>query len=475
MMLPASRQTRVAPRPWLLRRTPAGLITYSVFACVFGCFPHAVANETGSEPYHDDWRWIRVGTESGLPSKDVVDLVESADGTPWLVTEGGLCWYDGFRWRTAEIGDDAEFNRATRIAVDARDRIVVLSRGRIFRGDRSGFSRVQIPDAEHQGVYVLSAVPMREDQLMVHLRGGVMLLWDEGRTQNVALPPEFPPPPENTPRLVGLRDRSAWLIGSAGAYRWLGDRWEKRLDHNANDLRADDAGNVLAVVWDPLQRGVWTGNAGKALSNIETHRGFVATTLDVAANGDAIVVQMDGNVLARRDGEWSTLTPVPRELVSARLVRFRRNGDLWSITPHGLYVCRRSLKRWTRRDVGQRRGAGAESGLVPRRPDRSVADRRVHAWNERTGVGEEVDATAPRDAGHVHVGLPIRCLQSRRFESRSDGVPAEAANGGDSLPARPRTAGPGGERAPARMSRNHLSRNGSNTPRAQGVFTDAPR
>ncbi|MBK7259021.1 MAG: hypothetical protein IPI01_14725 [Ignavibacteriae bacterium] len=51
----------------------------------------------------DSWRWVRFGTESGLPSDIVHGIYEAGDRVTWVHTSRGLAWYDGYVWHESFI------------------------------------------------------------------------------------------------------------------------------------------------------------------------------------------------------------------------------------------------------------------------------------------------------------------------------------------------------------------------------------
>jgi PAS domain S-box-containing protein len=46
----------------------------------------------------DEWRGAHFDPGSGLPSTQVLNVIDLPFGTPWVHTSKGLSWYDGYRW-----------------------------------------------------------------------------------------------------------------------------------------------------------------------------------------------------------------------------------------------------------------------------------------------------------------------------------------------------------------------------------------
>ena len=54
------------------------------------------------------WRWSSYSLKSGLPSNNVIKIVESSDKTLWVVTPKGFAWFDNFIWHEV-VADSAGF------------------------------------------------------------------------------------------------------------------------------------------------------------------------------------------------------------------------------------------------------------------------------------------------------------------------------------------------------------------------------
>lgn len=52
--------------------------------------------------FDESWRWVNFTTESGLPSNNVFDVIETPDSTLWAVCDAGIAWYDGFQWNPVQ-------------------------------------------------------------------------------------------------------------------------------------------------------------------------------------------------------------------------------------------------------------------------------------------------------------------------------------------------------------------------------------
>ena len=67
---------------------PTKTLACGLLACA--CLTSAWSGEAlgQKDPLLEDWRWVHYGTESGLPSGWVIDLVESGE-TLWAATPSG--------------------------------------------------------------------------------------------------------------------------------------------------------------------------------------------------------------------------------------------------------------------------------------------------------------------------------------------------------------------------------------------------
>ncbi len=334
----------------LLRHGPRSLVACALLTLALASSRSLAGRGAGDSLYHQEWRWARFDEQSGLPSAHVFDVVESTAGTQWVLTSKGIAWYDGFLWQGVALPQTATIEPPAQIVADSKDRIVVTTGGSVYRGNQHGMVRLFPTETGQQNTEVTSAVPVDGDRVLLHSSLRTISLWENGKATRLGISDTLESAWDNSKTMYRLRDASVWLPTASGAYAWNGRDLELRIRRPTRFLQIDDSGAILAGAPRSSSQSMWVWPEETAVEVPEEAHGWNLRAVDVAPNGDAIVVYHTGEMRVRSDGVWAWLTPLPWELVDVTFVRFKRNGDLWAGTNHGLFLCRRSLSRWERRD-----------------------------------------------------------------------------------------------------------------------------
>ncbi|MBN8733354.1 MAG: response regulator, partial [Acidobacteria bacterium] len=320
--------------------------------------PHSTQAQAGqlAGGLIDDRNWVRFGLADGLPSEQILDLIELPSGEVWVRTTAGLAWFDGYTFHpvTAEHGLPREGFLA--FTQNLSGGLWILYNAGIYTGTSRGFQRldVHLPHDEPGAAY---AAPLGAKRMLVVGRTGRSYLWD-GRNLS-SLPPELTSLPWTSRRLHSTRSGAVWLSTRNGVYRVREDSHTLVLPAppapggggRSIDLYALDGapghGASLAVNITPFQVGYWEWMPGQPPRQIPQLSGHVVSALAVAPSGERVVVNRDGEILTGRGHDWTRLVFRPIPLRNVSLLRFRPNGELWSATGHGLYLWRRTGQLWT--------------------------------------------------------------------------------------------------------------------------------
>jgi hypothetical protein len=106
------------------------------------------------ERFDEAWRWAQFTTESGLPSNRIIDLIETSDSTVWVLTTGGLAWFDGFRWNVVDNTYGIPGARVDAIKQYDSTKLLLRCDRRMYLGNRSGFTSLPI-----ENTYELAPLP----------------------------------------------------------------------------------------------------------------------------------------------------------------------------------------------------------------------------------------------------------------------------------------------------------------------------
>lgn len=306
---------------------------------------------------YDTWRWTRFNTRYGLPSDSVHEVVETRAGTAWAAASGGLAWFDDYRWHRVDAGLPGSIIR--HLVPLEEDRLLVISGGRAFEGDRGGFREVPL-GFDGRNPEVAAAFP---------LDGGfVVLVHEEGHTashlyryEDGELRPFDPPFPvghsERFPQLWSVREGVLWVNTAEGLIRWQDGEWAAPLPFprqvGIGQVAGNSRGDLLFVVSEPIsQRGIWEWSEERGLSR-KPGRQIAVNALSVGPHGEAILVYVSGRVEIRERGVWSRLDPLPLEMKGVLFLRHDAAGNLWAGTQSGLFHLDIAVPLWRNVDDGE--------------------------------------------------------------------------------------------------------------------------
>lgn len=304
----------------------------------------------------DDRNWVRFGLADGLPSEQILDLIELPSGEVWVRTTAGIAWFDGYTFHPVTTQHGLPQDGFLAFSQNLSGGLWILYNSGIFSGGARGFQRLDLPlPAEERGA--AHAAPLGAKGMLVVGRAGGTYLWD-GRALS-ALPAELRSLPWASRRLHATNSGAVWLSTHNGVYRVREDSHtlvlptppapdggRRTIDIHALDS-AQGHGASLAVNITPFQVGYWEWMPGTPPRQIPELKGNVISALAVAPGGERIVVNRDGEILTGRGRAWTRLVFRPVPLRNVSLLRFRPNGELWSATGHGLYLWRRASQLWS--------------------------------------------------------------------------------------------------------------------------------
>ncbi len=196
------------------------------------------------QSYDEEWRWVHFTTESGLPSNDVSDVIETPDGVPWAATAGGLVWYDGFQWQTPKDTSLLPRMRPTWLAVDPQGKLLAVIGSRIYIGDTNRLALLD-PAIEKIISTIYAVVPM-EDQRYFIVGDNHLYSYARGRVERANQPGSI--------FVVGksvfyTRGKGIWINMDEGIFRWDGNKWIQKLKpvnrpYELLDLVEDTSGRM---------------------------------------------------------------------------------------------------------------------------------------------------------------------------------------------------------------------------------------
>ncbi len=339
----------------------AGAPWRRVSAAVFlSLLPLAQHPSTPAVPldFSEEWKWADFGPESGLPGHTVLELIE-LDGMPWVRTDDGLAYYDGFLWTPAGAALGLPAGTCTDLVGDGAGGLMVVVDGMIYRGGLQGFERVPLP-VPFDTAHIVRALPDSAGSFYFTVsvrgapgetpRGGLFHASGAG-VERV----ETPAPLSGADRIWHTRSGRLWIGTWAGLAVLEDGVWRLKEAAGQPGLRARGTsvlaeGRGLGLAFrdnPPSETGLlmWQGD-GPIQRVPDEGRNYV-TSLDVK-DGAAIVVYETGDLRILEGGVWRSFKLPQSRSDGVDFVRFGDDGDLWFGSTSGLHLFRASARRWER-------------------------------------------------------------------------------------------------------------------------------
>lgn len=305
-----------------------------LFPCFASLFPVTSAH-SGNYNFNESWRWAHFTTESGLPSNRIIQILDSKDSQPWVMTSSGLAWFDGFQWNVIDSKAGLSCGEPMRIVGMVNDSVVIQCGNQLFIGTTGGFRKM-----------------MTIDQQTAATAGGELLLLKNGKLDIH--------PAEKNPFLEELRMHTIrgvwatsydrlWVSTNDGLFITDGNTvaLKLRITRGAIGISSaaeNEKGTGLVSISYPFsKRGLWEWSKELTPRLVAGERAAVARILDVGPEGEAIVSYHVDDVRFRRAGKWETVSFPPRDIT---FFQFRANGDLWVGTNQGLFLFNAAPSRW---------------------------------------------------------------------------------------------------------------------------------
>jgi signal transduction histidine kinase/CheY-like chemotaxis protein/ligand-binding sensor domain-containing protein len=301
--------------------------------------------------YLDQWRWVHFTTESGLPSSRIKTIAELDDGSVWAGTLKGLARFDGYQWQPVGPESGIPLIEISQLAQLSSSRLVAVAGGKAYVGDSSGFHPVALPPNTEGHDNKVISVGAHPDGVSLFLTTSEGLFLCTNDTVRPFLPPAALINDGNR-HLWSTSARHLWLNTEAGLFLFDGNTWRRTIEPGETGLgikhiAESEDGYGLLSIWRSWGRlGTWEWDRSAVPAHQHASDLVVMKTFDVFPGGDAIAAYIGGEIATRRNGVWMSLDPVPSPMISTSFFLYRKNGDLWVCTDHGLFLCRNSLNRW---------------------------------------------------------------------------------------------------------------------------------
>lgn len=263
----------------------------------------------------------------------------------WVATTGGIAYYNGFLWKRVGGTPIPPIGRFTTFTATDDDRIVAAIGDECFVGDTTGFRLLSSKKIQE-------AVPFGKDsllllsnlQLFIYAHDNISPFdsarsWNLGEVQDV----------------WQTSKGNNWIATLSTIYKWEGGGWVPKLHSPTPGLRIlyrllqeSEEGNGFAVVELPAKMwGLWEwSNNSKWPAQLYNSKSSI-NKATISEKNDLLVIHESGMKRIRVGGKWFIFKLNHLATRDIELMQYRRNGDLWFGTQHGLYLYRSSSPLWT--------------------------------------------------------------------------------------------------------------------------------
>ncbi|MBI3189161.1 MAG: hypothetical protein HYZ33_00785, partial [Ignavibacteriales bacterium] len=302
-----------------------------------------------SFPFQNPSQWVRFSTDEGLPSNRVIDVAEAPNGTVWALTSAGLAFYNGYFWTPAGESLGLHKKQINVFYIDSTGRILALSNGRLFIGNEQGFTfRELLHRNKHLKIHDL--VPYNGNKFLILHEDYTLHVWDNRFSQST---PYAPLQKSGTVRRIwNTRSGNIWILTDKAVYSLHDSTLTTRIVTpsfllNVSTLSEDKlSGGIMSVMHPAELRGLWAWKPNEEPHLTNEGRIDFIQSLDVMDNAHPMYAYMLGEVRAQTNNTWSTLEPLPEQLINILFLKYRKNGGLWVGTESGLFLYKVTTTLW---------------------------------------------------------------------------------------------------------------------------------
>ncbi|MBI3195305.1 MAG: hypothetical protein HYZ34_12695, partial [Ignavibacteriae bacterium] len=293
--------------------------------------------------FSEDWRWSHFTTESGLPSNNILQIIETDDSTIWVNTTEGFAWFDGFEFNRAVLTKG--FNeRIIKIKPTVNNKILVFNSRNSFIGNVRGFSDFLNNPPTNTFEYY------DHDQYLFYYGDSIKLY----NTQTISLPEHLPKNTQGTAKgFWKTKSGAFWINNNTGIYKLKNQKWELIISANEQVLNVktiveNEKGNGVFLALNPPEyEGIWEWKSnGKPELKMRKHAAFILS-VDIGRNDEIITIGKNGEVLIHENNIWKTYINPFSQIKNPSVAFFSMNGNLWIGGENGLFVYKNQKSAWT--------------------------------------------------------------------------------------------------------------------------------
>ncbi len=313
------------------------LVKYVVFFILLG------VRLLGQESlFSEDWRWSHFTTESGLPSDNILQIVETEDSTIWVNTTEGIAWFDGYEFNKILL-PNRNNSYQSYIRAGEGGNMLVFSMKVVYIGNRNGFNEIA-------GLQHTQFMEVYQNSSILFWRNDSILCYDEGE---ITIPQIIPDFIQGTVSEFGkMKGGNFWLKSTMGIYRLNDTLWQLLLPSpegifTINGIEENSVGYGALAIVNPLShQGLWEWNKTvKPKLYMSTDATFT-NSFDIDTNGNIITVEKNNEIRIKQIGRWKSYARLNPLMKNTRSVYISNHSDIWFGGENGLFLYKVQPSRW---------------------------------------------------------------------------------------------------------------------------------
>jgi PAS domain S-box-containing protein len=311
---------------------------------VFFFLPLSVHCANGTAAGAEPWRWVRFGTEVGVPPGLIGSLYEAEDSSIWAGSTEGVLRFDGYQWNSVDSMLNLPTGKGiTILRNDEGTRLVKVSSEELYLETESGFKKI-VAGNNMEGCF------FDGKSILVHI-GDSLFVYSDGKLTYQAGSPAMLPFGA-VPMMWRTRSGDVWINASDGIYLWEHGTWNIKLrtpQHLLINslLRGSDRRVIFTLLLPIERRGVWELRPNGTLKLLAPCGSDGAITEAETVDGETYALYSEGAIRFMETDRWSDPVPFPiTEFKDIRLC-LAHDGNLWVGTNDGIFCYRRYSSRWT--------------------------------------------------------------------------------------------------------------------------------
>lgn len=307
-----------------------------------------------AEALGDAWRWSEFDQRDGLPSNEVLQVVETKSGQIWASTTGGVAWYDGYSWKQVRCSHSMP---VVQIQPLGADRIVANGEGGALVYGTQGCTYV---NAKYRGtsLSVLQAVGLEDGRLLILDNDMSVYLWsgkaEDKETIRISGPRQIAGRlnyPQGVPALVasmdGLHRITLQGLPTQMAAATLKDPTQISGVYLRASAETANGQGVVSFAYPQEWAGVWEWDAQAGMRLLPETKGQISRLLGISPTGQILTVYNSAEAWLREGGKWQRINPFPAPLRAASTIYFDSRDRMWVTTGAGLHVLRYGKSFWS--------------------------------------------------------------------------------------------------------------------------------